>query len=642
MQFKHPEILWALLLLIIPIIIHLFQLRRFQKVAFTNVQFLKQVTVQTRKSSKLKKWLVLFSRILVLTGLIIAFAEPYFANRNILTTSEETVIYLDNSFSMQLKGEKGPLLQRAIQELMSGIPEDEEVTVFTNTSSFPKSTIKSFQNELLQLPYSSNQLTFNEISLRGRNSFEKNANSIKKLIVISDFQQKEANSTFNTDTLITIEVVKLTPVKTTNTALDSVYISKTTTSAIELSVIVSRSQKTTGSYPVSLFNNDQLVAKASAEFVNSNENTVTFTIPANAKINGQLSIEDDGLQYDNTLYFNLNAPEKINVLTINEADNNFLSRIFTNDEFNLLNFRFNELDYSTIENQNLIILNELKNIPNSLSNALNAFQKNGGKLIIIPNEDHNTVTYAQLLKPFGISTFDSINLKEKRITKIQFSHPVYQDVFDKEVSNFQYPKVSKSFRFNNNYSSLLEYEDGTPFLSEKSGIYLFTAPLNNDISNFKNSPLIVPTFYSIAKKSLQLSQLYYHLDTENQVDVKTTTTKDGILNVQNKSSQFIPLQQSYPNKVSLSFSNNPKESGIYSIKNQEIELQNISFNYSRNESILNYVKPIDIGIENVTDSVQLFFDELQQENNINELWKWFIIFALFFLIVELFLLKLLK
>ena len=54
MQFKHPEILYALLLLLIPIIVHLFQLRRFQKVPFTNVAFLKEISVQTRKSSTIK------------------------------------------------------------------------------------------------------------------------------------------------------------------------------------------------------------------------------------------------------------------------------------------------------------------------------------------------------------------------------------------------------------------------------------------------------------------------------------------------------------------------------------------------------------------------------------------------------------
>nr|MBA3986579.1 BatA domain-containing protein [Flavobacteriales bacterium] len=64
MQFKHPELLYALFFLIIPILVHLFHLRKFQKTPFTNVKFLKKVTLHTRKSSQLKKWLVLTSRLL--------------------------------------------------------------------------------------------------------------------------------------------------------------------------------------------------------------------------------------------------------------------------------------------------------------------------------------------------------------------------------------------------------------------------------------------------------------------------------------------------------------------------------------------------------------------------------------------------
>ena len=79
MQFKHPELLYALFLLIVPILIHLFQLRRFQKVQFTNVKFLKAVKLQTRKSSQLKKWLTLLTRMLLLACSIIAFAQQHFS-----------------------------------------------------------------------------------------------------------------------------------------------------------------------------------------------------------------------------------------------------------------------------------------------------------------------------------------------------------------------------------------------------------------------------------------------------------------------------------------------------------------------------------------------------------------------------------
>ena len=117
MQFKHPEILYFLFLLLIPIIIHLFQLRRFEKVPFTNVQFLKNVIIQTRKSSQLKKWLTLITRLLLFTAIIFAFAQPYFSESEGLNIKTETVVYLDNSFSMQAKGSKGELLKRSVQDI---------------------------------------------------------------------------------------------------------------------------------------------------------------------------------------------------------------------------------------------------------------------------------------------------------------------------------------------------------------------------------------------------------------------------------------------------------------------------------------------------------------------------------------------
>jgi len=133
MQFKNPEILYLLFLLIIPILIHLFQLQKFQKVAFTNVKILKAIEQQTRKSAKLKKLLILLSRLLIFTSLIIAFAQP-FLNKEQNGLHKETIIYLDNSFSMQAKGDKGELLKRAVQDIISALNDNEELTIFTNNS----------------------------------------------------------------------------------------------------------------------------------------------------------------------------------------------------------------------------------------------------------------------------------------------------------------------------------------------------------------------------------------------------------------------------------------------------------------------------------------------------------------------------
>ena len=59
MQFVHPSFLWALGLLAIPIIIHLFKFRRFKTVYFSNVAFLKQIQQESTNRNKLKHLLVL-------------------------------------------------------------------------------------------------------------------------------------------------------------------------------------------------------------------------------------------------------------------------------------------------------------------------------------------------------------------------------------------------------------------------------------------------------------------------------------------------------------------------------------------------------------------------------------------------------
>ncbi|WKX75713.1 BatA domain-containing protein [Zobellia laminariae] len=150
MQFKYPELFWALFLLLIPIFIHLFQLRRFKKTPFTNVKFLKKVVSESRQSNTLKKWLLLFTRMLLLAAFIFAFAQPFFAEKSALK-QKGTVIYLDDSFSMQLKEEGTTLLENAVQELIKKLPKEERFSLFTNTKTFRNTTIQDIQNELLAL-----------------------------------------------------------------------------------------------------------------------------------------------------------------------------------------------------------------------------------------------------------------------------------------------------------------------------------------------------------------------------------------------------------------------------------------------------------------------------------------------------------
>jgi len=642
MQFKHPEILWALFLLIIPVIVHLFQLRRFQKVAFTNVRLLKTVTRQTRKSATLKKWLVLISRLLALAGLIFAFAQPFKAAQTQASATVQNLIYLDNSFSMESRGEKGALLSTAVQELIEHIPEDEELHLFTNNEDFFNTRMGTIKNELLQLSYTNKQLLPEEVMLKASNHFSGDTASIQNLIWISDFQQKASPLPEFTDTSVRIWPVKMTPQQTNNISIDSVFISAVTANTLEIDVLLQKSESENNSQPVSLYLDDRLLAKASAEFDNEQKGRVTFTIPSNKAFTASLSVDDSGLSYDNLLYFNLNLPEKINVLSVNATNAGFLERIYTDDEFSYTSASYNQLNFSLIEQQNLIILNQLPDIRESLFTALIDFVEKGGYLIIIPPNQQEISTYDRFLSRFDIRNLRNVDSIPKKITGINFDHPVFKDVFEERVTNFQYPETRLTFRTNSEVIPILRYQDGSPFLFNTSGVYVFTSPLETTVSDFINSPLVVPVFYNIARNSMPLPRLYYELGSPSRVAIKTELEKDEVLYLENDEIRLIPMQQSFTNRVEIFTGEGPDTPGIYNVKNGDELLQKLSFNYPRDESVLVYDQESALTGGSVTTELGELFEKFKKDVEVKAFWKWFVIFALAFLAIEMLLIKYFK
>ena len=304
MQFKYPELLWGLLLLLIPILIHLFQLRRFKKTPFTNVKFLKQVVSESRKSSTLKKWLLLITRMMILAALVLAFAQPFFANDTALQ-EKEIVFYLDDSFSMNAQIENGNLFQNTIQDFIKYAPTDTRFTLFTNKEVFKDVEISDIQNELLNINVSSEQLKIDEIILRGNTFFSKNTGTQKNLVLISDFQQR-LGTISKTDPIDNLHIKYIKPYSSfiANTSLDSIFISNRTNENIELIAYLSTNTEEE-SIPVSLFDNDKLIAKTAAKFNGSKKTEVSFTLNAKETILGKITISDNGLSYDNEFYFNI-------------------------------------------------------------------------------------------------------------------------------------------------------------------------------------------------------------------------------------------------------------------------------------------------------------------------------------------------
>lgn len=645
MSFKNPELLFALILLVIPILIHLFQLRKFQKTAFTNLKYLKNLQLQTRKSALLKKWLVLFTRILALTCLIIAFAQPFLKQKNANFALSETVIYIDNSLSLQAKGAQGEILKSTLQELYKNANLPQELRWFSNDKISQKGNTQDFKNALLELSYSSKNLTMGDALLKAQDLFTKDSATTKNLIWISDFQGQEPFPSL-ADSDLLVSTLQLKPSKTNNIAIDSIFVSSITGSKVELSVMLTNFGEPVENVPISLFNNNELIAKTATSFDKQETTTIFFEID-DRSFDGRVSIMDQSLPFDNQLFFNLNPQEKINVLVIDQGNASFLKKIYTSNEFNFVSQPLNTLDFNLIQKQNLIILNQLNSLDIALQNTLQTFVDKGGTLLLIPALEINVDSYNNFLERLQLGSFKENNALEQPITTIHFSNPLFENVFENQVSNFQYPTVKNHYRFNDlmggkNGLAALSFEDKSPFLVQKQQVFIFTGAIALENSNFINSPLVVPTLYRIAKQSLTLPKLFYTIGEFNHYDIQAQLPQGHIVRLKNETVDFIPLQQNNENSVRITTIDQPDTPGIYGVFDKETRLQHVSYNFSRTQSNLQYKDASTWKGSKNYQNPSALFEKLSQKSQEKNLWKWFLIFAIIFLAIEILLLKLLK
>jgi hypothetical protein len=640
MQLQNPTILYFLLLLLIPILVHLFQLRKFKTEYFTNVKFLKELSVQTRKSSKLKKYLLLFTRLFLLTFLIFAFAKPFFPAKDAKNANNELYIILDNSFSMQAKGKQGELMQRAVQDLLETAPDNATFSLLTCDENFWNTDIKSIQKELLNLKYSANN--FNLASILNKIKTHKSAFS-KDIVVVTD-GVGVINIKQNSDAKNLYFIIPEAE-KKENLAIDSVFILQTTDKFYELGVQLKGFGKEFKDVSLALYNQEKLVAKTLVSVGKENK-TVKFSV-SKQDFNGYATIVEDGLQYDNTYFFSISRPEKTKVVSIGTAEKSyFLSKIYTSDAFNYQNFELSNLNYNILEEQELIVVNELESIPQALQTTLKAFVQKGGNIVFIPNSAANISNSTRFLSNFGSMQFLELTSLQHNITNVSFNHPLFSGVFESKVSNFQYPMVKQSFGVKNAPPTILGLDNQLPFLSafssDLSSVYIFSAAINKENSNFQNSPLIVPTFYNMAKNNQKTGVKAISMPSEKSFIAEATIGKDEILNVENSSEKFIPIQQILNNKVKLTFGENPKKAGNFEIKNGKETIENLSFNYNRSESDLYAVNSNLASGSKEIESLNSLFDTIKVDRSTNQIWKIFLIFTLLFLLFEVLIQKFVK
>ncbi len=649
--FKSPALLWLLALIAIPIIIHLFNLRRTKKIVFSNTALLQKVKEESSAKRKPKELLILISRILGIIFLVTAFAQPIIkSDNNEVEISNDVLIYLDNSPSHLIQTEEGSLIDQGIKIAESIIREYPEGTRYR--------FIENSYSNSIQTVYTKETLT-DLLTETGIVNIGRSADEISKRIEraassgdvywISDFNDLEDLS--GVDSTLNLKLVSLNSENRGNIFLDTVFLENSFLSGKftnSLNLRLRSSGIENSNTTVRVFINEQLTGTLNVD-IKDNEGQGIFEIPSETvgldKI--RLSLDDPNTIFDNDFNVSINSLKLTNVLEVYEMNSSrYVSHLFDDNEyFNFNRTRSDQIDVENFANADFILINGLKTFSNQLINEIQSSISKGATVVFIPSTQFST---ASLLE-FGVRM---VGGSEERVDldAPNFNDPFYEGVFEEEDPNLQMPFASTDFRLLNSEYSLLQFLNGRPFLAKAAttgNVFVFSSPFDPARTNFMNHSLFVPIFYRLALGSQRsFANLYYYTDSEN-ISFPIGNSSSEVFSLINESNQITPDQREQNGNLILFIPKDEIQPGIYNLTQGSQEFGKIAFNLPRSESIipenkeewLSAVSQLDnVSISEASDAKK-FSDQLRAELVGETYWKLALMLGLLFLFVEIILIR---
>ena len=670
MNFLYPGFLFALLSVAIPVIIHLFNFRKFKKVYFSNVQFLKEVEQQNSSREKLKNLLILFSRILAIIFLVLAFAQPYLPinaqKSNLLNNAVS--IYIDNSYSMEAVNKDGSLLDEAkrnAKQLVKGFGINDRFQLLTNDFEGKHQRLlneEEFLKALDDVKISATARNLQQILNRQENVLSGPAN--KYSFIISDFQKNIATAKkLATNPEIQYSFIKLNATALANIAVDSVWMLSPNhqPGANERLVVQLRnySQETAENIPLKLTINNQQkgLGAVSIPAEKMVRDTLNFSGLTAGWQKGIVSIKDFPVTFDDTLSFSFKVDKSLKVLSINGSTvGNYIAALFGADNYYVLTENSEQnVNYNAFANYRLIVLNGLQNPSTGLAQQLKTYLNAGGSVVVFPDLDTDIKVYNSFLAALSLPAVQEVTKGETKVDQIDLQHPIFKTVFEEIPKNLDLPAVSRYYSFIErnavNKESILSLPGRKLFFAKygvgNGSVFLSATGLNATDGNFARHPVFVPLMYRVALSGGSESSLYHYLGSENVLSGKKIALgKNQTLKLTANRFESIPEIRQADGKTLIYTADQVKNAGFYNLSLADYTLAVYAFNSGRAESDMHYFSKSDLrdlaGRNNlkVFDTDQDAVKSTAGADKIGQtLWKLCLVLSLIFIGAEIVLIR---
>ncbi len=609
MSFLYPLFLISGLALAIPVLIHLFNLRRYKTVLFPHTRFLKSIQLQSQKQSKIRyKWLLAL-RLLFLLFLVLAFAQPFFTGgKKKATGNRLQVMYIDNSGSMTVKQGARTLLDVAKDAARRQVQQSAPGTrylLLTNDKpvSYKPLPADKVLAELGGISISAKSRTSEQVFAFVNNILTTENYPAADLYYYSDFQLNsftEINDKKQFDK-IQFYGIPLQGSDIRNVYIDTAYFDapalQTGTNA-RLVVRTKSTGKEGDDIPVlQLAVNGQMKSAATLGFINSSERTDTINFQLNDSRWQEISLTvNDALRFDDTFRIAARSTPNLSVLLLNgSAPNPYIQAAFRTNN----GFRFQQLPVSQIpgnlDEYSLVILNDITSLDDRTATALGKVLAYGHSVCIFPGETPNPASLNEGLKQLADVRITGLDSSAQTVSSLQQGNPLIKDIFETIPANVQLPVANWHYvmeaGLSANQQSVLSFRNGDPFLAQyspgKGNLYLCAATPDLEAGNFATSYFFVPFLYQMAMQS-HGSDIYALTAGEGQAAFIPLNDADerNMLHLYAKGLDAIPPQQPGGSGLNVFPDQSVNQPGFYMLSAGLGDTTMIAINSNRTESQL--------------------------------------------------------
>ena len=472
MTFLNPLYLIALAAAAIPIILHLLNLRKSRIVEFSTLAFLKELQRSKIRKLKIKQWLLLALRTLIVIFMVLAFTRPALrGSYDFLPGAQaksSVVIILDDSFSMGASDDAGQLFKQAKEKAASIVDllrVGDEAAIITlsgagkETAQFT-TALNALRNQLEQAQPSFAHMSLLDGLTAASALLQKSNNFNKEIYILSD----EQKSHFTPDVQRKIPVLFDPAVKTflfriggrrmENTAIvdarvENALFEQGKPVDVSATVLNDGTSALAGG-TVSIFLDGERVAQKSVDVASGGLKQVQFSVTPKTGgfVSGFLELEGDGIPEDNRRYFSFFVPENLRILLgpagTQEATILTLALQPAAGSENASPLTITALDRGGILSANpskydVVVLLGGSFVTPAFAQRLRASIETGVGAFVMPDADAKLENFSSVLLPaLGIPSPSGTNgtpgstASYATFANIDFDHPLFRGVFVNE------------------------------------------------------------------------------------------------------------------------------------------------------------------------------------------------------------------